>query len=289
MSNNNIHFFTIASHHNHHLDRLLASANQHSIDLKVLGLGEKYFGHGTKRVMLTNELKTYDPDDLFLFVDAYDVIFLTGKDEIIEKYNAHYKDKLVYGAEQNFGMYSFDDIYYYLKYPIKEAGYRFLNTGTIIGKIGDALNIFHSIGLEKSKRSDQMDTIRYFTKHPSQMTVDQSHELFAVNGGRAGLECQDYEIKQNRIFSTKTNTWPILFHVPGKFFIGLDNIAHQLGYMKTIPNYTKQEIKWLQSSKRDHIICDRLGIDNYKWRLLKNWTINGLILGVIICILMVIK
>ena len=123
-----------------------------------------------------------------------------------------------------------------------------------------------------------MDTIRYFTKHPNKITVDYSHELFAVNGGRAGLENQDYEVKKNRIFSTKTNTWPILFHVPGKFFVGLDNIAHQLGYMNTIPKYTKKEMKWLQTSKRDHIICDRLGIDNYKLRLIKNWGVNSVII-----------
>ena len=246
----NLHVFTVATKDNHHLQRLLSSARTHNIDVNVLGMGEKYLGHGTKRVMVSNALKSYPPDDLFLFIDAYDVIFLSGKDELLEKYHQYYNGQLVYGAEHNFGMYSFDDIYYYLKYPVKKSTNqaRYLNTGTIMGKISDGLKIFEAIVLNSANKSDQMDTIRYFCNNNSIISVDQDQWLFGVNGGRAGLEDQDYEIKNNRLYAKKTDNWPSLFHVPGKFFIGLDKIAYELGYMNSLPSYTEKKLNGINQT-----------------------------------------
>ena len=156
-------------------------------------------------------------------------IFLANEKEIREKYIANYNGMLVYGAEQNFGMYSIDDGYYYLKYPIKKGRYRFLNAGTIIGQAGDACEFYNKIQLKSSQTSDQMPVIRYISNHSCpNITVDQPHELFAVNGGRAGLESIDYQIKNNRLFATQTNNWPTILHVPGKFFIGLDSLKTML-------------------------------------------------------------
>ena len=100
-----------------------------------------------------------------------------------------------------------------------------------------------------------------------------------MNGGRAGLELTDYTIKNNRLYSTQTDSWPTLLHVPGKFFIGLDQLSKQLGFMDSIPTYTKAEEKAYLAAKKDHELCDRLGIENYTLRLIKNWTTNGLVIA----------
>ena len=207
------------------------------------------------------------------------MLFLTGIDEMLEKYNKSFSGKLVFGAEQNLGMYSVDDLYYFLKYPIKNERYKYLNSGTLIGPVSKGIKLFETLGIDNEKiKMDQVGIIRHFTTFPNQdIVVDSAQELFAVNGGRAGLELSDYTIKNDRIYSNITQNWPSLLHVPGKFFIGLDQLSKQLGFMDSIPEYTKAEEKAYLAAKKDHELCDRLGIENYTLRLIKNWTTNGLI------------
>ena len=267
----NLHIFTFATHTNHHLDRLMTSSKKNNLNITILGLNQVYTGNGMKITLLLEALKKLNPNDLFLYIDAYDVIFLKSEDAILNAYTTYYKDKLVYGAEQNFGMYSFDDLFYYLKYPIKNVPMRYLNAGTIMGPAKLALDCYNDIGLSAKQTSDQMDTIRYFVKNPEHITVDHRHELFGVNGGRAGLEYNDYEIREGKLYSKRTDTWPCLLHIPGKFFTGLDSISYKLGFMDQFPIYTKKELDWRRSQLKDHKICDQLTIDNYKLRLIKNY------------------
>ncbi len=220
-------------------------------------------------------LQSCPPEAIFLFIDAYDVIFLANEDEIYSKYKTYYKDELVFGGEQNLGMYAFDDIIQFFKYPLKKTRFKYLNSGTIIGPVYKAINLFEEVGLDCHKKlMDQPDLIRHYVKNPQDLKIDSEHHLFGVNGGRAGLEKKDYYIKNNRLFSKKTNTWPVLFHVPGKFFIGLDNFSKSLGFMDKIPAYSKKEIKAYKSVIFEHKLCDFFHIENYIFRLAKNWTLN---------------
>ena len=266
-----LHIFTVATHKNHHVDRLLKSCERHHINIQILGLGIEYPGNGMKVELLTEALKTLPKDDLFLYLDAYDVIFLTDANEIREKYLRLYDGHVLFGAETNFGMYSADDLYYYLKNPIKTGEYRFLNAGTIMGPVAKALSLYEQIGISKEFKSDQMETIRYYCKNPNGIKLDQTQDIIAVNGGRAGLESVDYEIKNNRIYAHQTNNWPCLLHVPGKFFIGLDQLSQSLGYMDHLPEYSLDEQKNYQSAAITHKRCRRVGLDPYQYRLIKNW------------------
>jgi hypothetical protein len=275
--------FTIATKASHHLDRLVQSFEHYNLNAEVYGMGRPFYGMGTKRQLIYECLKQCHPDQLTLFVDAYDVIFLANESEIVSVYQKYYADQVVYGAEQNLGMYTFDDILYYFKYPIKGKRYKYLNAGTVMGPAGKIETLLEAVGVGvETEKSDQWSLIRYFTKHSDQLTVDTGHHLFAVNGGRAGLEDSDYRIENGRLYSVNTDTWPILFHVPGKFFIGLDIIAKKLGFMDILPQYSKQELKLYKAATRDHQLCDRLGIENYVLRLIKNWTVNISILCVLI-------
>lgn len=279
---NKIIFFTIATHLNHHLDRLINSAKKHNINLNIFGYGEEYKGNGKKRILMHRFLQSCPQDAIFLFIDAYDVIFLTGEDEIYDTYIKHYNDELVFGGEQNLGMYSFDDIIQFFRYPIKKRQFKYLNSGSIMGPVYKGVNLFEDVGLDcHLKMMDQPDLIRHFQKNPNDLTIDTQHYLFGVNGGRAGLETKDYDIQNNRLYSVKTKTWPILLHVPGKYFIGLDRLSKKLGFMKHLPSYSKQEINRYKIATIEHTLCDFLHIENYILRLVKNWSIN-ITLGIIL-------
>ena len=61
------------------------------------------------------------------------------------------------GAEQNFGMYSFDDLYYFLKYPVKNNRFKYLNAGTMMGPVNKGIQLLETLGVTNEKQaSDQM-------------------------------------------------------------------------------------------------------------------------------------
>lgn len=277
-----LHVFTVASDQNHHLERLLRSTQRFGIDLTILGLGQPYQGNGQKIAFILEHLRQLPPDDLFLFVDAYDVIFLTGISELLETYRSHYDGALVFGAERNFGMYSWDDLYQYLRYPIKGKFFRFLNSGTIMGPVKKGIDLYDGFTMKPTDKMDQLRTIRYFIKNPKALVLDCDHRLFGVTGGRIGLEEQDYRLENGRLYSVPTDSWPCVFHVPGKFFPVLDSIAYRLGFMDRLPLYKKAELLWLESQRKDNRRCATLGWDPYVYRLVKQWLLNLLYVGLLV-------
>ena len=74
-SSRSLIIFTVCTKDNHHLRRLQASADYFGIDLTILGMGEPYLGNGKKRILVLDFLKQCDPNAIFMYVDAFDVIF----------------------------------------------------------------------------------------------------------------------------------------------------------------------------------------------------------------------
>ena len=56
-------------------------------------------GGGMKLNLLKKELIDYDKDDIILFTDSYDVIFLSDSNEIIEKYKK-FEKQLIFAGEK---------------------------------------------------------------------------------------------------------------------------------------------------------------------------------------------
>jgi hypothetical protein len=82
--------------------RFQRSAEVNGLPFKILGLGAKYEGFGTKVNLLKKELKQHvdDPDKIILFADAHDVLINSGANQIIKtfkKFNA----SIVFSAEDN--------------------------------------------------------------------------------------------------------------------------------------------------------------------------------------------
>jgi hypothetical protein len=69
---------------------------------KILGLGVKYEGFGTKVNLLKEELQrhTDDPEKIVLFADSHDVLINSGADEIIKTFKK-FKANIVFSAEGN--------------------------------------------------------------------------------------------------------------------------------------------------------------------------------------------
>lgn len=70
-----------------HTERYLTTLKESCPDLIVLGNGKKWNGLGDK-VLATLEFCRQHPDDIICFVDGFDSVILSSKDEILQKYKS---------------------------------------------------------------------------------------------------------------------------------------------------------------------------------------------------------
>ena len=236
MPNPQFHFVTISTTKNQHLRRLEASAAHYNIPLTLLGLGDSYEHHGKKIHILKAFIKDLPKEDILIYVDAFDVIFLDTK-KAIETTFLNLNQDIVFGAEHHVLSSSFS---HFLKnlfiYPKSPTSYRYVNAGTFAGYIGALLDLFNT-AISTSCRDDQIAFSNFFIKNPKALYPDYEQKLFTCNGGRGGLEEKDYQLKNKKLVATKTNQYPKILHIPGKVFIPLDNITQKLG----IPYEAKHE------------------------------------------------
>ena len=85
-----LHLVTVATHSERYLPVLDKQAEDKDIKLIKLGMGKKYAGHFMKDLEMIEYLKNpkIKDDDIIVFVDGFDSLLLTGRNEIIEKFKS---------------------------------------------------------------------------------------------------------------------------------------------------------------------------------------------------------
>lgn len=273
-------FFTVASDPSPHLDRLLDSANRQGIEIEVLGFRQPYPGHCQKLILMRDALEKLDPNEIFLFADGYDVIFLAPESEILEKFNAM-NVPLLFNAEQNFMCRSRKKPLYFLKNIFKQRPYRYLNSGLYMGKAGAFLDVLNKLSFHPSDNCDQTKISIFYHENPGQIYLDESGHILSCAGGREGCSHRDYLIQNQRLFNTVTQTWPCVLHFPGGAFHRLDDLARGLGIRYPIIEYPMRKLKKLSKKYQYHRRATFLFKDNYIYLVLEKIIILSLILMVV--------
>ena len=221
----NIKFYTVATKEHDGLDRLIESAEYYGIHLNVLGLDAGWTdgdvarlenpGGGQKINILKKELEKLNDDDVIFFVDGYDVIFMTGTEEIEKKW----KDaecKVLFGAEKVLWPdRSIED-----RFPEKNESYRFLNSGNFMGEVGE----LKRITAEELSDSDD-DQLYYQLKFLSgdfDFKLDYKANIFQCIAFCADSEeslnmsfQKELKIENNRIKNIEHDSFPCSFHGNG--------------------------------------------------------------------------
>ena len=146
------------------LKRLRESASRYGIPLKVLGLEKSWTGGevarlenpggGQKINLLKPYLQELEDDDILVFVDGYDVVFTGDIESALEAFNNDFPKDVVFSAEKS----CWPDSGLANSYPKVDSEYRFLNSGTFIGKVSELKKITEEEILDTD--DDQL----YYTK-----------------------------------------------------------------------------------------------------------------------------
>ena len=201
-------FITVDTNTSPKLERLMRSCQHFGIPLEVIGAGRPYPYHGVKIQYIVEYLEAQEPDETVLFVDGYDVVFLTCAEEIESKFNS-FDHPFVLSTEQNCNVdgglrVRFPTWFYY---PKGKKPYRFINTGSIVGKAGYMLDLLRRLQIQATD-CEQTILNRHFTKHESDLALDYDQNLFTCTAGRTGLEEDDYRVENGRLRNNLTGSFP---------------------------------------------------------------------------------
>lgn len=107
------------------------SCAQHDLELMVIHYHDKYLSHKMKDFLLLEYIKRSGKNETIFFTDAFDTVFLTGAQEIMDKYLS-FQSPLVFSAEIN----CWPDTKLEKEYPEGTDAYffKYLNSGGFIGE-----------------------------------------------------------------------------------------------------------------------------------------------------------
>ncbi len=231
--NTELHVVTIATHKDGYYDALIESGKRNNIDIKTLGWGQKWKGFTMKYELLNKYLDSIPEDDIVIFVDAYDVILLETKDEILNRFYS-YQSPIVLSVEIPPEIPIIQ--YLYNKIFAKCENYN-INSGLYIGYAW-ALKRLYSIicqngKCEKDNIDDQVLLIdvcnnkNFFNKY---IEVDEQRKIFCNTIGHTEnyqnvLNIEDeFEAENGKLYFKNKNYGPCFVHGPNN--TNLDSIVN---------------------------------------------------------------
>jgi hypothetical protein len=200
------HVCTVATRQNKGLDQLLESCKRHAISIDVLGFGKKFRGFSEKLLLMQDYLKTLPDDDIVLFVDAYDVLFLADQKTILDTFLKMHKPFVISGDKGCFPFRELGD-----QFPESPTSFRYLNAGGYIGYVGHIRKLIHDLAPFQAEDDDQGLMLKHFLKHPEAYSIDHACKLFLTT---ATLTEKDILIdkKHGSVTCVETHTKPCIVH-----------------------------------------------------------------------------
>lgn len=148
------------------LEPLIKSAAMNQIELQYVGLGVKKWRNYDKLKYLNQILKAIPPDEVVCVVDAFDVFFQDNEQVILRKFESFDSD-VVFSAERGYSQQYRKYQNYYDKVS-PEGPYKYLNSGTVIGKAW-ALSKLYKTSLVGDVKNFILDR-KYLVNASNQMT-----------------------------------------------------------------------------------------------------------------------
>jgi hypothetical protein len=217
---------TVVTHSDGYFPWLEKSCKRFNVELIKLGWGQKWLGFSWRFKLMIDYLKTIDPDELVIFIDAYDVILLRPLDDIEEYYNNIVKmsnkkiiiakDKVINPFINLIATFYFD--------TCKDTR---ICAGTYLGKCLDILEILNKIDYEISV-DDQILFTNYFKKNPNEVYIDTDYIFFLTHSINLKDILKDTYIQINNKELTYMNSKPFFIHANDNTY--MHNLILKLDY-----------------------------------------------------------
>jgi len=242
-----VKLITVATHTEGYLPWLEKSCKRFNIELIKLGFGQKWLGFSWRIKLIIDYLKDINPNELIIFIDAYDVIMLRPLDDIEEYFNDIVKmtnKKIIMSEDKNINKFS-DLLAKSYFGTCKDLR---ICAGSYLGKASDILKILNRLEFNDND-DDQILFTTYFNKYPEEIYIDTDNIFFLTRSNKLDdlLKDKNIKIKNNKL--TYMGSKPFFIHGNDNSY--MHNIILKLGYK-------------ISNSKINDIICKYKKIVNKK-------------------------
>lgn len=188
------------------VDKLVQSCQIQGIQLEVLGLDEPWFGLSTRYLQLRKYLNTLQDDDIMLFIDGFDVLLLSDKQTILEKF-LKMKIPFLMSVERC------------VPYPHETdcpTSFRHINIGTFIGYVGHIKKWLDDVDLTLEE-NDMLQIINHWNRDAEAKKFyhfDCYAEIFFPLNCLVNSDVV-IDFQNKTFFVTETHSTPCLIHADG--------------------------------------------------------------------------
>lgn len=239
-----LHIAAVATHQERYMPLLIQSCQKHQINLEVLGWNEKLLGFAFRLQKTLEYVQTLPPNDVVMFIDAFDVILLQGSEIILKKFYAS-KAQMVISKD---GDHPNKLINFCIKKVFRPVGDTYINIGAFIGYAGYVTELMRALfrfgeGFSQ-KENDQELLARYLSENRSligtEILIDQNSDLFLnlYGGHPVWIGSNEYKLehhhkdidiqKDGTLHFLPTDSWPCVLHGPANS--SLMEIFDKMGY-----------------------------------------------------------
>jgi predicted O-methyltransferase YrrM len=206
----NFHICTVASHKTRGLEQLLDSCKRFNVPIKILGLGLPFRGLSDKLLYVKKFLKDLPDDDVIMFVDAYDVLFMKTKEEILKQFLSMKVPFVIAVEAYCFPLKSRVNDFP----PSPTPFFKFINSGTYIGYVKSLKEIFNEMKDIKPSDDDQARFMLHYFDNREKYTFDYYCKLF-MPLPRVSIHHLEIDQKNFTVKCNLTNTFPCIIHGNG--------------------------------------------------------------------------
>jgi hypothetical protein len=255
---------TVATHSDGYLPWLEKSCERFNINLIKLGYGQKWLGFSWRLKLIIDYLKSIDPNELVIFIDAYDIIVLRPLDDIEEYYNDIIKktnNKIIIGYDKSKNIFYEQFMKFYFG---SYNGFR-INAGSYLGKASDILEILNKLKFNDDDDDQKLFT-SYFNKNPDDIYIDINNIFFLISTNKLNniLNDKNIKIKNNELTYKKSK--PFFIHGSGNTY--MHDLILKLGYKITTKEITDIIYKYNNTVNNKKIYYLKETINKYKFYII---------------------
>jgi hypothetical protein len=239
-----LHVAAVATHLERYMPLLVQSSARLGVHLEVLGWGEKLTGFAFRLQKTLDFVETLPPNDVVLFIDAFDVVLLQNANVILKKFYSSGAQMIV----SKDGDHPNHIVNFFIKRVFRPVGDTHINIGGFIGYAGyvrDLMKALFKFGEGFSDRENDQELLaRYLSQNKplvgTEIIIDEHSDLFLTLYGGHPLwigkneyklvdHRKDIEItKDGMIHHLPSDSWPCVVHFPSNG--NADELLERLGY-----------------------------------------------------------
>ena len=193
--------------------------------LEIFGITIKYIQKNKinknieKIPMMINEIKYIPDTDIICFVDGYDVLANSIKDEILQKF-LDFKHDIVLSTE----LYCYPNKYKTEMDKLQKytTNYKYINSGGYIGYKNSIYKLLSwSSNYDKYNGSDQAYFIDYYLQNRKEdIILDYNCKIFQC---MCFISWKEIDFRNGRMYNNILNEYPCFIHFNGKSYLTTNN------------------------------------------------------------------